>query len=34
MDVHRHGRNEWFMDDFPCAGPAYMELSNEDKNLV
>ncbi|KAK6436906.1 hypothetical protein LTR95_006910 [Oleoguttula sp. CCFEE 5521] len=34
LDVHRHGGNEWFMDDFPCAGPAYMELSHADKNLV
>ncbi|KAH9827501.1 cell division control protein 48, variant 1 [Teratosphaeria destructans] len=34
LDVHRHGGNEWFMDDFPCAGPAYMELSNKHKNLV
>ncbi len=34
LDIQTHGGNEWFMDDFPCAGPAYMELSNEDKNLV
>lgn len=34
LDVERHGGNEWFFDDFPCAGPAYMELSNEDKNVV
>jgi DNA-directed RNA polymerase subunit M/transcription elongation factor TFIIS len=34
LDVHSHGGNEWFMDDFPCSGPAYMELSQEDKNIV
>jgi len=34
LDVHSHGGNEWFMDDFPCSGPAYMELSMEDKNIV
>ena len=34
FDVQRHGGNEWFLDDFPCAGPGYLELSNEDKNVV
>ena len=34
IDVQRHGGNEWFYDDFPCAGPAYNELSEQDKRLV
>ena len=34
FDVQRHGGNEWFMDDFPCSGPATNELSERDKALV
>ncbi len=24
----------WFYNDFPCAGPAYNELSDQDKMMV
>ena len=34
LDVHRHRGSEWFLDDFPCAGPAYVELSSEDKRRL
>jgi hypothetical protein len=34
LDIHRHGGNMWFYDDFPCMGPAYNEVSDQDKEMV
>ncbi len=34
LDIHSHGGNMWFYDDFPCSGPAYNELSEVDKTMV
>lgn len=34
LDIQRHGGNMWFYDDFPCMGPAFQELSDQDKEMV
>ncbi|KAF4460194.1 cell division control 48 variant 1 [Fusarium albosuccineum] len=34
VPVHRHGGDMWFYDDFPCMGPAFNELSEQDKEMV
>ncbi|KAG6026379.1 hypothetical protein E4U19_001487 [Claviceps sp. Clav32 group G5] len=33
-ELHRHGGNVWFFDDFPAAGPAIAELPSVDKDMV
>lgn len=34
VPVQRDGGNIWFYDDFPCMGPAFNELSEQDKEMV
>jgi hypothetical protein len=33
IDVQRHRGNEWFFDDFPCAGPC-LGISEQDKRMA
>jgi len=34
LHVQRHGGNIWLLDDFPCMGPAFNELSDQDQDMV